>query len=84
MIIADNSKSCVTVDGTAVDGILELNGIFDNFISYEPEILLGVITAWSDKLQEYTVRDKVLYRMSYSISERYLDVNESEGITSNE
>ena len=84
MITADNAKRCVTIDGTVLDSIMELNGIFDNFISDEPEILLGVITAWSDKLQEYTVRDKVLYRMSYSISERYLDVNESEDITPDE
>ena len=72
MINADNSTHCVEVDGKMFDIILELNGILDHFIQKHPDVLLGVLAAWSDKLSNTTPKDKHLFDLVFMLSTKYL------------
>lgn len=84
MINADNSKQLVKVDGKMFDIILELNGILDNFIQGHPDVLLGVLAAWSDKLSNTAPKDKHLFDLVFMISTKYLTCYRSEDITPDE
>ena len=84
MINADNSTANVKVEGKLFDIVLELNGILDNLITCEPDMLLGTISAWADRLQEYTPQRESLFDAAFSLSTKYLREYESEDITPDE
>ena len=84
MINADNSIGKVKVNGELFDIVLELNGILDSLITCEPDMLLGTISAWTDRLQEYTPKRETLFDAAFSLSTKYLREYESEDITPDE
>ena len=78
MIIADRGHTKIA--GTNLDIILEFNNIISALQVDSPEILLGVLTAWSDVIMNLDDVDKKELSLVTHISEDYINLqNESEG-----
>ena len=74
------NKGCAKVAGTTLDIIYEFNNIIYS-LSYRPEIVLGVISAWSSILEE-KMKDVSPFELTAisHMSEDYIKtMRESEG-----
>lgn len=78
MIIAN--KGSVKTEGTNLDIIYEFNSIINILKESNPEILLGVLTAWSDVIMDLDNVNRTKLGIVAHMSDDFIKLqNESEG-----
>ena len=69
------------IEGRRIDIIFELNHIFDICLRDNPEILVGTISAWSDKISDRTDDlDSVKLGIATHASDDYVSMCAGKGI----